>query len=212
MSTLWIGSESLAMAILNWLLKILIMVACVVVSPAFAERVDTLHNFSRNGITLFLQESFDDEFRSPAKTILLVHGLTYSSHEFDVRYKDYSLVDRLTKEGYTTWLMDIAGYGRSGNVNDGFTIDSDYAAKDIAEAVAYILKTKKTKPHRPAGMELGYGHRVKNGHGRFDRNSSSGFVCPHYDRLGWRQPHSRFSPQYLGACRRGLSNKGDRRN
>ncbi len=67
-----------------------------------------------------------------------MHGLTYSSHEFDVNYKDYSLVKFLAKNGFRVWIMDIAGYGRSGDPENGFLPDLDYAAKDIATAVNYI--------------------------------------------------------------------------
>ena len=40
---------------------------------------------------------------SPQRNILLMHGVTYSSHEFDMNYKDYSLVRRLAREGYRVW-------------------------------------------------------------------------------------------------------------
>ena len=72
--------------------------------------------------------------------ILLVHGLTYSSHEFDIDYEDYSLVRLLAREGYAVWRLDVAGYGRSGAVEDGFLPDSDYAAEDIEAAVEAIVE------------------------------------------------------------------------
>ncbi len=75
----------------------------------------------------------------PEKDILLVHGLTYSSHEFDINYKNYSLARKLAREGYGVWLLDIAGFGSSEEVEDGFMPDSDYAAKDIAAAAEKIL-------------------------------------------------------------------------
>ena len=40
-----------------------------------------------------------------------MHGSTYSSHEFDIDYEDYSLVRRLAREGYAVWRLDVAGYG-----------------------------------------------------------------------------------------------------
>ncbi len=75
----------------------------------------------------------------PDKNILLVHGLTYSSHEFDIDYEDYSLVRFLAREGYGVWRVDVAGYGRSGEVEDGFTPDSDYAGEDINAAIELIV-------------------------------------------------------------------------
>ena len=93
----------------------------------------------RNNITLHL-DKIDIEGKSPNKNILLIHGVTYSSHEFDVDYKDYSLVRALAKEGYAVWRLDIAGYGRSGALKNGFTADSNYAAEDINAAVEKIIQ------------------------------------------------------------------------
>lgn len=94
---------------------------------------------SRNGIDLHL-DCTKVKDSSPSKNILLTHGVTYSSHEFDIDYKDYSLVRRLAREGYAVWRLDIAGFGQSGGVTDGFIPDSDYAAEDINAAVAKIIK------------------------------------------------------------------------
>lgn len=99
----------------------------------------TEYPLERNGIDLHL-DCVSVEGEKPADQILLVHGLTYSSHEFDIDYKDYSLVRRLAREGYAVWRLDIAGYGRSGKVEDGFLPDSDYAAEDINSAVDLIVK------------------------------------------------------------------------
>lgn len=74
------------------------------------------------------------------RNILLVHGVTYSSHEFDIDYQDYSLVRALTREGYAVWRLDIAGFGQSEPVEDGFLPDSDYAAEDIHAAVEKIVQ------------------------------------------------------------------------
>ena len=48
----------------------------------------------RNGISLHL-DCVKKENTDPSDHILLIHGSTYSSHEFDIDYKDYSLVRRL---------------------------------------------------------------------------------------------------------------------
>ncbi len=92
----------------------------------------------REGISLHL-ESMKLEGTEPEKNILLIHGVTYSSHEFDINYQDYSLVRRLAREGYRVWRLDIAGFGESGEVEDGYLPDSDYAAEDIASAVDQII-------------------------------------------------------------------------
>ena len=93
----------------------------------------------RNGIALHL-DCVKTENALSAKNILLIHGSAYSSHEFDIDYQDYSLVRRLAREGYAVWRIDIAGYGQSGRVEDGFLPDTAYAAEDIGEAVKKIVQ------------------------------------------------------------------------
>lgn len=92
----------------------------------------------RNGIDLHLTRTMLSG-TEPQKQILLIHGVTYSSHEFDIDYQDYSLVRKLAEEGYGVWLLDIAGFGQSEEVKDGFMPDSDYAAEDIHAAVEKII-------------------------------------------------------------------------
>ncbi|MCR5789132.1 MAG: alpha/beta hydrolase [Lachnospiraceae bacterium] len=93
----------------------------------------------RNGIELHL-DRIRMEDAEPDRNILLIHGVTYSSHEFDVDYEDYSLVRALAREGYGVWRLDIAGFGSSEAVPDGFLPDSDYAAEDINAAVDKITE------------------------------------------------------------------------
>ncbi len=93
----------------------------------------------RNGISLHL-DCVTKNGATPAKNIILIHGVTYSSHEFDINYEDYSLVRFLAREGYAVWRLDIAGFGQSGEVTDGFMPDSDYAAQDINAAVEKIAE------------------------------------------------------------------------
>ena len=98
----------------------------------------TEYPLKRNGLALHL-ERIALEGTTPEKNILLVHGVTYSSKEFDIDYEDYSLARRLAREGYGVWLLDIAGFGQSEAVEDGFLPNSDYAAEDINAAVDQIV-------------------------------------------------------------------------
>lgn len=93
----------------------------------------------RAGITLHL-DRVQTENTKPERDILLVHGVTYSSHEFDIDYADYSLVRFLARQGYAVWRLDIAGYGRSQEVKDGFLPDSLYASEDVNAAVERIVE------------------------------------------------------------------------
>ena len=98
----------------------------------------TEYPLERNGIPLHLDSTVMEEVE-PEKDILLLHGVTYSSNTFHTDYKDYSFIKRLAREGYNVWRLDIAGYGGSGPVEDGFMPDTDYAAEDIFAAVKRIL-------------------------------------------------------------------------
>ena len=77
----------------------------------------------RNGVALHLQR-LAVAGTQPQRQILLVHGLTYSSHEFDVNYADYSLARYLAARGFAVWTFDVAGYGESQEVEDGFIKNS----------------------------------------------------------------------------------------
>jgi pimeloyl-ACP methyl ester carboxylesterase len=108
---------------------------------AFSADVRTeVFPLERNGVKLHLVRYQADA----GKPLLMVHGLTYSSHEFDVDYGDYSLARFFAKNGYSVWLLDIAAYGNSGKVANGFKVNSDYAAEDIAAAVKAIAKVSNT--------------------------------------------------------------------
>ena len=104
-----------------------------------ASFVSEVFPLERNGIALHL-DCTKTEGTQAEKNILLIHGVTYSSHEFDINYQDYSLVRRLAREGYAVWKLDIAGFGMSEEVDDGFMPDSDYAAEDIAAVVNLITQ------------------------------------------------------------------------
>ena len=98
----------------------------------------TVCPLERNGTALYLSQTVLSGTK-PRKQILLVHGVTYSSHEFDIDYQDYSLVRKLAGDRYGVWQLDIAGFGRSDDVGDGFMVDSDYAAEDIRAAAEKII-------------------------------------------------------------------------
>jgi len=111
----------------------------VEISKAQQSVVYSEYPLERNGINLHL-DCLQVGGMQPDKNILLIHGVTYSSHEFDIDYEDYSLVRFLAREGYAVWRLDIAGFGQSEEVEDGFLPDSDYAADDIHAAVEKICE------------------------------------------------------------------------
>jgi len=108
----------------------------------------------RAGIQLHL-ESYRLDDGKAKEPILLMHGVTYSSHEFDVNYGDYSFARFLARHGFEVWLLDVAGFGQSQAVKDGFLPDSDYAAEDAAAAASLILKNHGLKSMDVLGWSWG---------------------------------------------------------
>lgn len=125
-----------------------LLCACLI-GCAGKNKADSSYNFNDykvpyEDLNLHMDSTYKKDFGN--KNILLVHGLTYSSHEFDINYKDYSLVRYLADNGYTVWRLDIAGYGKSDKPSDGFIVDSNYAADNIYFAVSEICEiTGKSK-------------------------------------------------------------------
>jgi pimeloyl-ACP methyl ester carboxylesterase len=124
-------------------------------SVVFAADVRTeVFPLERNGVALHLAR-YQTEEPGEKIPLLMVHGLTYSSHEFDVDYGDYSLARFFAGNGYAVWLLDIAGYGSSQKVEDGFVPNSDYAAEDIKAAAELIVKESKTAKLNVLGWSWG---------------------------------------------------------
>lgn len=112
----------------------------------------------RNGIKLFLEKISIKENKKPKikiNNILLVHGLTFSSHQFDINYQDYSLARFFAKNGSNVWLLDIAGYGRSAKPKNGFSVNGEYAANDIISAIDFIRKKEKVDKINLLGWSFG---------------------------------------------------------
>ena len=107
-----------------------------------------------DGYSLYVQNYQEDNGKEK-EPVLLVHGLTYSSHEFDVDYKDYSFARFLAKQGFEVWTFDMAGYGRSQTVSDGFLPDSDYASENIHAVVRLILDRHKLDRMSVVGWSWG---------------------------------------------------------
>ena len=121
----------------------------------FAADIQTqVFPLERNGVALHLERMQTGD-QSTGKPLLLVHGLTYSSHEFDVDHADYSVARFLANNGYSVWRLDIAGYGESAEVQDGFMPNSDYAAEDIAAASKKILEVSGQKKLDVLGWSWG---------------------------------------------------------
>jgi pimeloyl-ACP methyl ester carboxylesterase len=102
--------------------------------------------------------SYEDSSTSQkfsATDVLLVHGLTYSSNQFDLNIKEYSLARFLVNQGFRVWLLGITGYGQSDKPKNGFIVTSDYAAQDINTAVDLIQRTTHSQKINLVGWSWG---------------------------------------------------------
>jgi pimeloyl-ACP methyl ester carboxylesterase len=142
-----------AFAVFSVSICLLLHLLCVSTALA-AEILREVVPLERNNVPLHL-ERYIVQDGGRKQPLLFVHGVTYSSHEFDVDYKDYSLVRYFARRGFEVWLLDIAGFGNSGNVRDGFRPDSDYAAEDIASAVRCILQRNQVSSVDVLGWSWG---------------------------------------------------------
>lgn len=85
----------------------------------------------------------------PARTLLLVHGLTYpGSASFDLPLGGRSWMDHLARRGFDVWSVDIRGYGGSTRPSamdqppesNPPQVDATAGAADVAAAADFIRR------------------------------------------------------------------------
>ena len=100
----------------------------------------------------------------PDRTLLFVHGATYtSSVTFDFVAGGYSWMDTLAKAGFDCWLMDIRGYGRSDRPAEmeqaaeanGPIVHTDVAVADLDTMIEYILAKRGLEKLQLLGYSWG---------------------------------------------------------
>jgi len=102
------------------------------------------------GISLHLRNKRPATLKafSAERTILMMHGATYSSGSlFDVPFGGLSFMDHLAAQGYDVFALDARGYGGSTRPpqmdappqDSEPLVRTDVAVRDLASAVDYIL-------------------------------------------------------------------------
>jgi pimeloyl-ACP methyl ester carboxylesterase len=86
---------------------------------------------------------------SPSKTIVMVHGATFSSGSlYDVALGGVSFMDYLAAAGFDVFAVDVRGYGRSTRPESMQsdadlnlpTLNTDIGVRDFTSAVEFVLK------------------------------------------------------------------------
>lgn len=94
----------------------------------------------------------------PAKgLILFVHGRTYSGvPDFDLQVEgeDLSLMDGMVEQGYSTYAVDLRGYGATPRDSTGW-MTPDVAAKDILNVLNWISIENANKKVHLFGWSMG---------------------------------------------------------
>jgi len=95
---------------------------------------------------------------SPRGVIVLIHGRTWSGlPDFDLQVpgEELSLMDGLVKRGYTTYAVDLRGYGGTRRDETGW-LSPNRAAADVANVLRWVWETTG-RTERPVlfGWSLG---------------------------------------------------------
>ncbi|MBH5399840.1 alpha/beta fold hydrolase [Bradyrhizobium sp. CNPSo 4010] len=106
------------------------------------------------GISLHLRNKRPAALKtfSAERTILMMHGATYSSESlFDTPLGGVSFMDYLARQGYDVFALDVRGYGQSTRPPEMDAppeqseplVRTETGVRDLASAVAHILKLRK---------------------------------------------------------------------
>jgi len=105
------------------------------------------------GIELFVRNRRPTDIAtfSAEKTIVMVHGATYSSGSlYDVPVGGFSFIDYLASGGYDVYALDVRGYGHSSRPNameepaenSPPVVDTDTGVRDLSIAIDAILRRR----------------------------------------------------------------------
>jgi pimeloyl-ACP methyl ester carboxylesterase len=105
---------------------------------------------SEPGIEIYVRNKRPADLSAfrPERTVLFVHGATYTAHtSFDLKLDGMSWMDYIAARGYDVYLLDLRGYGRSTRPKEMDEapeanppiVRGTAAVKDISAVVDFIL-------------------------------------------------------------------------
>jgi len=106
-------------------------------SPATAAQAGVLHTVDSDGHPMAVWEKSPE---NPRGVILLLHGRTWSGvPDFDLQVpgEELSLMDGLVERGWSTFALDLRGYGDTPRDDTGW-LTPDRAARDLANVLTWL--------------------------------------------------------------------------
>lgn len=89
------------------------------------------------------------------KPLVMVHGVTYSSHVFDLDYGDYNLAKFFADNHFTVWLIDLPGYAQSQTKLAGCDVSVQVASDALKKALLFICLKSHTTEVNLLGWSMG---------------------------------------------------------
>jgi len=137
--------------------KIAVNIILALIAVSFAQGAvgrEEFHVDSDPGVSLFIREVKARDAK-PAPPILLIHGARVPGvGSFDLDVPGGSLAGDLAERGFTVYVMDVRGYGRSSRPTamgepadkNPPLVRSDEAVRDIGAVVDWIRKLTGERP------------------------------------------------------------------
>ena len=140
------GSRKGVLALINRRLAAVLWVWVSACHPLSSQQVELeRHTVHVDGPSIAVWEKSP---ASPDGTIVLIHGRTWSSlPDFDLQVpgEDLSLMDGLVAEGYSTFAIDLRGYGATPRDATGW-LTPDRAVDDVRGVLEWIIERTGVVP------------------------------------------------------------------
>lgn len=145
--------------------KIAVNIILALIAVSFAQGAvgrEEFHVDSDPGVSLFIREVKARDAK-PAPPILLIHGARVPGvGSFDLDVPGGSLAGDLAERGFTVYVMDVRGYGRSSRPTamgepadkNPPLVRSDEAVRDIGAVVDWIRKRTGERPALFDGLRV----------------------------------------------------------
>jgi pimeloyl-ACP methyl ester carboxylesterase len=88
------------------------------------------------GVQYYLVARYEGAAESK-KAVLLLHGATSGYVIWDIRKKDYSVMDYLARQGFVVYAVDMRGFGRSTRTS-GLDVRAETCAEDLKRVTDFI--------------------------------------------------------------------------